>query len=196
MPARELPLRLRFALLTIAALCAPALAQTPPPMVAPSPSPLQQGDAFGEEVTLPGQTIIYLRGRGKWESAPETLVDAFASLNQYMEAKGLKASGPAMTVFTETSDLGFEFQAAAPIAAVPEDPPKGDIAIGKAPDGRALKFTHRGSYDAMDTTYEAITNYLDQKNLDAKDVFIEEYTGGPLKKGDESLLITVFVPLK
>ncbi len=27
----------------------------------------------------------------------------------------------------------------------------------------------------MDTTYEAITNHLDEKQLDAKDLFIEEY---------------------
>ncbi len=78
----------------------------------------------------------------------------------------------------------------------PADPPKGDIGVGKTPTGRALKFTHRGSYDAMDTTYEAITNYLDQKNLDAKDTFIEEYAGGPLKKGEENLLVTVYVPIK
>ena len=34
------------------------------------------------------------------------------------------------------------------------------LAVGKSPDGRALKFIHRGSYDAMDTTYEAIAGLL------------------------------------
>ena len=68
-----------------------------------------------------------------------------------------------------------------PIAAAPDNPPKGDIAIGQAPSGKALKFVHRGSYDAMDSTYEAITNYLDDKHLEAKDVFIEEYASDPVK---------------
>ena len=45
-------------------------------------------------------------------------------------------------------------------------------------------------------TYEAITNYLDGKGIEAKDVFIEEYTGGPLKAGDDDLLVNVFVPVK
>jgi len=126
----------------------------------------------------------------------ETLVDAFGSLNDYVSKQGIKPSGPALTIFTETSDRGFQFLAALPIDAPPANPPKGDIAIGKAPTGRALKFTHRGSYDAMDTTYEAITNYLDEKRLDAKDMFIEEYTGGPLKPGDEKLLVYVYVPVK
>ena len=177
----------------------PVLAQPakpPPGMVAPSPSPLKPGDPFGEEMTLPDTTIIYLRGRGKWDSAYETLIDAFASLNDYVVKQGIKPNGPSLTIYTETSDSGFQFLAALPIAAPPSDPPKGDIAIGKAPTGKALKFTHRGSYDAMDTTYEAITNYLDDKRLDAKDMFIEEYVSGPLKAGDENLLVNVYVPVK
>ena len=40
---------------------------------------------------------------------------------------------------------------------------------------------HRGSYDAMDSTYEAITNHLDEKQLEAKDLFIEEYVTDPVK---------------
>ena len=31
----------------------------------------------------------------------------------------------------------------------------------------------------MDSTYEAITNYLDDKRLEAKDLFIEEYASDP-----------------
>ena len=49
------------------------------------------------------------------------------------------------------------------------------MSMGKTPDGKALKFVHRGSYDNMDNTYEAITNHLDDKKLEAKDTFIEEY---------------------
>jgi effector-binding domain-containing protein len=187
-----------LARILIVALCliaAPALAQRLP-LATPSPSPLQSGDVFGEEVTLPERTVIFLRGRGKWESAHETLLEAFGSLNEYVGKQNIKPNGPPMTVFTETNDSGFLFLAALPIAATPADPPKGDIAVGPAPSGRALKFTHRGSYDSMDTTYEAITNFLDQKNLDAKDMFIEEYAGGALKPGDENLQVYIYVPVK
>src|SRR5437764_9318378 len=38
-----------------------------------------------------------------------------------------------------------------------------DMSVGKSPEGKALKFVHRGSYDNMDNTYEAITNHLDDK---------------------------------
>ncbi len=189
-----LPILLAFAL-----IAGPAAAQTVPPlpgMDAAAPSPLKPGDAFGEDVTLPERTIIFLQGHSKWDSALDTLVDAFKSLNEYLDKQGIKPNGPAMTIYTQTDDSGFAFRAAVPIAQAPKNPPKGDIAVGQAPSGKALKFVHRGSYDAMDATYEAITNYLDGKGIEAKDVFVEEYTGGPLKAGDDDLLVNVFVPVK
>jgi effector-binding domain-containing protein len=188
---------LRFAaplVLAFALAAAPAVAQPRPP--AGVPSPLQPGDAFGEDVTMPERTIVYLKGTSQWDGAFDTLVDAFKSLNEYLDKQGIKPAGPAMTIYTQTDDKGFSFEAAVPIAAAPANPPKGDIAVGQAPSGKALKFVHRGSYDAMDSTYEAITNYLDDKHLDAKELFIEEYATDPVKTNVDNLVINVFVPVK
>ena len=178
---------------------APAQQMPPaaPPLMGPAaPSPLLPGDAFGETVMLPERTIIYLNGHTNWDTAFDTLIDAFKSLNQYLAKQGIKPNGPAMTIYTQTDDTGFSFQAALPVAQVPANPPKGDIAVGKAPSGKALKFVHRGSYDAMDSTYEAITNYLDDKGLEAKDLFIEEYASDPVTTPQDKLVINVFVPVK
>src|SRR5262249_40630335 len=98
-------------------------------------------------------------------------------------------------IYTATDDTGFQFQAAVPVAQAPALPP-GDIKIGKSPIGTALKFIHRGSYDAMDTTYEAITNYLDEKKLEAKDLFVEQYLKDPVATPEDDLVIEVYVPLK
>ena len=183
----------------------PAFAQNPPPTAtAPAPSdqtpaspaPAQPADPFGEPVTLPEKTIVFIRGHGTWDSAFETLIDAFKSLNQYLDKQAITANGPAMTIYTQTDDTGFSFQAALPIAEAPKNPPKGDIAIGKSPSGKAFKFVHRGSYDAMDTTYEAITNFLDEKRLEAKDLFIEEYLADPVKTAADQLIVNVYVPTR
>lgn len=175
----------------------PAPAPAAPAVTGPaSPSPLQPGDAFGEPVTLPERTIVYIKGHSNWDSAFETLVDAFKSLHEYLDKQNIKPTGSAITIYTQTDDTGFSFQAALPIAQPPSEPPKGDISVGPAPSGKALKFVHRGSYDAMDTTYEAITNYLDDKQLEAKDLFIEEYATDPVKSDPGKLVVNVFVPVK
>jgi effector-binding domain-containing protein len=168
----------------------------PPPPAATSPAPAQGTDAFGQDVTLTEKTIIYMNGNATWDSAFETLIDAFKQLNTYLDRQGLKPDGPAMTIYTSTDDTGFSFQAAIPLAEEPPNPPRGDIAIGKSPAGHALKFVHRGSYDSMDTTYEAITNFLDEKRLEAKDLFIEEYATDPVTTPEDQLVITVLVPIK
>jgi len=170
---------------------------TPAPAEPASPPPPAQGsEAFGQDVTLTEKTIIFMNGNATWDSAFETLIDAFKQLNTYLERQGLKPSGPAMTIYTSTDDTGFSFQAAIPLAEEPPNPPRGDIAIGKSPAGNALKFVHHGSYDSMDTTYEAITNYLDEKRLEAKDLFIEEYATDPATTPEDQLVITVLVPIK
>lgn len=178
----------------------PPAAQQVPPAAPALPNvaapPVLPGDPFGEPVTLPERTIIYLKGHTNWDAAFDTLIDAFKSLNEYFAKQGLKADGPAMTIYTQTDDTGFSFQAALPVAQAPANPPKGDIALGQAPAGKALKFVHRGSYDAMDSTYEAITNYLDDKGLEAKDLFIEEYASDPVTTAQDKMVVYVFVPVK
>ena len=103
-------------LLAVAIAMAPAWAQpAKPPAHLDTPAPLQPGDAFGENVTLPERTIIAIKGHSKWDDAFATLVDAFKSLDEYIDKHGIKPTGPAMTIYTETDDTGFKFRAALPV---------------------------------------------------------------------------------
>jgi|HubBroStandDraft_6_1064221.scaffolds.fasta_scaffold221362_2 effector-binding domain-containing protein len=175
----------------------PAAATPNPPGAAPAtPKSTQSTDPFGEEVTLTAKTVVYFKGSGNWDSAFETIVDGFKSVNGFLSKAGIKPDGSPMTIYTSTDDTGFQFQAAVPIAEAPKDPPKGDIAVGTTPAGRAFKFVHRGSYDSMDTTYEAITNFLDEKGIDAKELFIEEYVTDPVATPEDKLVVEIFVPVK
>jgi effector-binding domain-containing protein len=178
----------------------PAEVQTPasPAAEAPKPSvtaPVQTADPFGEEITLAPKTVLTLKNNATWDSAFETLIDSFKSLAAVLDKQGIKASGNMMIVYTSTDDSGFTFLAEIPVDQELKNLPK-DMSMGKSPDGKALKFVHRGSYDNMDNTYEAITNNLDDKKLEAKDTFIEEYMTDPLKTEEDNLVINVYVPLK
>jgi effector-binding domain-containing protein len=174
----------------------PAPAEPAPPAQPPAAQPSTPADAFGEEVQVEAKTIIFFKGTATWDSAYDTLIDAFKTVQGFIEKEKLKTAGPPMTIYLTTDDTGFEFRAAIPVAEAPANPPKGDIEMGQSPGGKMLKFVHRGSYDAMDTTYEAITNYLDTKQLEAQDTFIEEYVTDPLNTAEDQLVINVLVPIK
>jgi effector-binding domain-containing protein len=170
----------------------PPAAQATPPATPPN---TQTADPFGEELTLTAKTVVLMKGSADWDSAFETITDSLKKLGAYLDKQNIKASGPPLIVYTSTDDNGFTYQAEFPVDEPPKSMPK-DVSVGKSPEGKALKFVHRGSYDNMDNTYEAITNHLDDKKLEAKDMFIEEYLTDPLKTAEDKLVINVFVPLK
>src|SRR5579862_6516811 len=147
-------------LVTLVAGSQASWAQTPLPPAAASPADKSAAEPFAEDTTLTAKTIVYVKGNGVWDTAFDTISGAFKKLKTYLDKDGLKTDGPPMTIFTQTDDTGFQFQAAVPIAEPPKNPPHGDIALGQSPEGHALKFVHHGSYDELDNTYEAITNYL------------------------------------
>jgi len=179
----------------------PAPAATPAPVASPSaaPSPpaaaVQAADPFGEPFTLEPRKVVIMKGNANWDAAFDTLIDSFKALTALLDKQGIKSTGNSMIVYTSTDDTGFTFLAEIPVEQDPKNLTK-DMSIGKSPDGKALKFVHRGSYDNMDNTYEAITNHLDDKKLEAKDTFIEEYITDPLKTAEDKLVINVYVPLK
>jgi effector-binding domain-containing protein len=170
----------------------PSAAQTPAP---PPPAPVQAADPFGEQFTLEPKKVVVMRGTANWDNAFDTLIDSFKALTALLDKQGIKSAGNSMIVYTSTDDTGFTFLAQIPVEQDVKNLTK-DMSVGKSPEGKALKFVHRGSYDNMDNTYEAITNHLDEKKLEAKDTFIEEYVTDPLKTAEDKLVINVYVPLK
>jgi effector-binding domain-containing protein len=181
----------------------PSATPTPPPAAAQTPAapppaataPVQTADPFGEEITLTPRTVVIVKGTGNWDSAFDSLTDSLKSLSGLLNKQGIKPAGNSMIVYTSTDDSGFTYLAEIPVDQDPKNLTK-NMSIGKSPEGKALKFVHRGSYDNMDNTYEAITNHLDDKKLEAKDTFIEEYITDPLKTEEDKLVINIYVPLK
>jgi effector-binding domain-containing protein len=179
------------------AATSPATKPVPPPQTAtPQATTPDSTEPFGEDVTLTAKPIIYVKGSGTWDTAFETITASFKKLKTYIDKEALKTDGLPMTIFTATDDTGFQYQAAVPLTEPPKNPPRGDILAGQSPEGHALKFVHHGSYEDLDNTYEAITNYLDDKRLEAKDMFIEEYVTDPMTADPNKLTVDVFVLLK
>lgn len=155
-----------------------------------------QEDGFGVEVTLQEKTIVYLQGTGSWDTAYETLVEAFKTIHEYIDRRGLKPDGEAMMIYTGADDTGFDYRAAVPVIGPFDNPPQGDIAVGTSPAGKAYKFVHRGAYDGMENLYEAITNFFDEKNLEPGDLFVERYITDPRTTPEDDLVIEVIFPVK
>ena len=143
-----------------------------------SPAPLNPATPFGEEVNLPERTIVFLKGQGTWDKAFERW-SSFKSLNQYLDRQGIKPNGPAMTIYTETNDTGFQFPRRAADRRGAE----------KSAEGR-----HRGRQGAVRQGAQIRPSRLIRRDghhlrsdhqlprrqaLEAKEMFIEEYDSDP-----------------
>jgi effector-binding domain-containing protein len=166
-----------------------------------SPPPGVADDAaqavMSQTVTVDARPAAVIKGQGKWEDAGKTVGEALARLSEAVGKAGLAANGRPFAVFTKTDDTGFAFEAMVPLAAAPEGKPKlpEGVSIGASPAGKALKFQHRGAYDEIEATYEAIAAYLDEKGLDTKDLILEEYLTD-FKGDDASVDVDIYVFLK
>lgn len=159
-------------------------------------TPAQSNEVFAEEVTLNAKIIVFLSGKATWDSAYPTLTGSFKSITSFLAKQKLQPAGLPMTIYTAVDHTGFAYQAAVPIAAAPANFPRGAIAVGQSPAGKALKFVYRGSYDSMDMLYESITHYLDEKRIERQGLFIEEYVTDPASTPEDKLVVNVFVLVK
>lgn len=179
---------------TAPAAPAPATPPAASPPAAATPAPATP-EGFAVDTVLTGRSVVVSKGTANWDNAFETITGALKTIVTTLERQGIKPAGNSQIIYTSTDDTGFTFEAQVPVDETPKNLPK-NLSMGKSPEGKALKFTHRGSYDNMDNTYEAITNHLDDKQLEAQDMFVEEYVSDPLKTPDDKLTINIYVPLK
>jgi effector-binding domain-containing protein len=147
------------------------------------------------EVMLEAKPVLILRGQSTWDDGFDNLMEAFKRLTSEAAKLKLTVTGRPQAAFTSTDDSGFKYEAMVTLDAAPAARPAlpADIELGQSPSGKALKFTHSGAYDDIDTTYEAITAYLDEKGLKARNLFVEEYMTDPKTSEDADLQMNILV---
>jgi effector-binding domain-containing protein len=153
-------------------------------------------EPFGEEVTLPARTLLMRKAKTSWDEAWANIVSTFKAVRVDADKLQLKVTGAPLIIYRSTSDDSFEFDAALPIEAAPKEALVGELSVGPARTGKAIKFIYKGPFDAMDSTYELISNYIDSKKIEAEDLSIEEYVTDPLTTKPEEIVINIFMPLK
>ncbi|SFI33727.1 effector-binding domain-containing protein [Bosea sp. OK403] len=199
----------------------PQPVQPPPTLPAPGPAlpvppvPQQQtglpdpnatlagkrGDSSDvDAVLLVSKPVLSLAGQSSWDQGFQRLSESFKILREEAAKAGLPIAGRPLTLFVETDDNGFRFEAMLPVGQAPEGSRTSEFArgvkVGLSPAGPSLRFVHVAPYDDIDSTYETITAYLEAKSIVVKDAFLEEYVSDLNDPGDPNLEINVYVQPK
>jgi len=180
---------------------APAPSPSTSPTPAPSASPVNpagESGSMGETVELVAHPAATVDGKADRDEVFGAITGSIDQIRKEIAKAGLKAAGRPIAIFLEADDVGFKYRAAIPLESVPEGKTElsDTVKLGRTPVGKAMRFEHRGAYDDIDATYEAITAYLDEKGIDAQDTFIEEYLNDVKTPDDPNLQVDIFVLLK
>jgi effector-binding domain-containing protein len=181
----------------------------PAPATPPASAPVQPtgrttlfpgpSDPTGvEEGVLLSKPTVVLSGISTWDDAFDNLKNAFVKIEGAMKKAGIDPAGRPLTIFVDTDDNGFKYEAMVPIAKVPEGKTEltPEIKFGRTPEGKSFRFVHKDAYDEIDGTYETITAYLDIKEIVAKDAFIEEYVSDFTDSQDTNFEVNIYVQPK
>ena len=182
-----------------AAPMAPAQTQTPAaPLPAPPAAAAPSDASETPTLELTGRPAAYIEGKAAWDEGFSKINDTIASIQAELDKAGLKRAGRPIAVFTETDDTSFRFRAMVPIDAIPAGKTSltDVVKFGDTPAGKAMKFEHRGSYEDIDSTYEAVTAFLDEKGLESQNLFYEEYLNDVKATDDPTLEVDIYVLLK
>lgn len=194
----------------------PQPVQPPPTLPSPQPAPPVQQQQTGvpnpnatlagkqgdpsdvDEIQLTAKPVLLLAGQASWDQGFQKLSEAIALLRGEADKAGLKVAGRPLTLFVETDDNGFKFEAMLPVdrSAEAGKPLATGVRNGQSPAGRSLRFVHTAPYDDIDSTYETITAYLEAKSIVVKDAFLEEYVSDLKDPADPNLEINVYVQPK
>ena len=193
----------------------PALAQTDAPAagdpapaapgVAPpassdtdsKPPPGVPNDSSAVTLDLKARRVAYASASAEWANGFKTVMGEIAKVNAAIKKAGLTPAGHPFALFLATDDKSFQFEAMVPLDGSPEVKDLSDgIKIGESPAGKAIKFLHRGSYDDIDSTYDLITAFLDEKGLESQNRFIEEYLTDTTEPDDANLEADIYVFIK
>lgn len=164
--------------------------------VVPADDPLKRPDGFGDVAELKPVPVLVKASKSGWDDAFTSIVATLKQVDAEVTRLGLKPNGAPFVIYTATGEESFDYEVAVPFAGATTEKPGNGVVFSASPAGKALRFTHRGPYDAMDPTYEQIANLLDAKDLEAQDLYVEEYRSDPRTTPPDDLVIDIWVPLK
>ncbi len=161
------------------------------------PPPGVPDDASAVTLELTSRPVAFTSASAEWADGFKSVLGQIAKVDAAVKKAGLTPAGHPFALFLATDDKSFQFEAMVPLAAKPEgkDLPDG-VKIGESPSGKAIKFLHRGAYDDIDSTYDLITAFLDEKGLESQNRFVEEYLTDTTEPDDGGLEADIYVFLK
>jgi uncharacterized protein YndB with AHSA1/START domain len=122
------------------------------------------------------------------------LAKHYAQIDAALKAQGLSMAGSPRAAYDPPKDGKFTFVAQVP---VPDSfKAAGAVQRIEAYQGRAVKITYKGAYEAMESTYAQGAAFAQAMNLTPNGAPWEDYVDDPAGKKPEDVTTLIYMPVK
>jgi effector-binding domain-containing protein len=148
-----------------------------------------------EMVHASSRPMVYVTRTASKDPADisEKMGEAFQILGDFLARNGVQPLGPPLTIYTEVSDNGMTMNIGVPVPPPALANATGELRGGVTPPGRAFKLVHRGPYDGLRATYDAMRAYFRDHDLAAPGLAWEVYVNDPSITPEEDLITEIYM---
>lgn len=147
-----------------------------------------------EIITTAERPVLSMRSVTSVEKLPEAIGRALTTIAPYIaQLGGQHTDAPFVAYYNmDMQNLNVEigFPVAAPL------PGTGEIGAGSIPAGPKAVGWHKGSYQAMAATYDAMAAWMKEKGVEPTGVVYEYYHNSPMEVAESELLTKIVFLLK
>lgn len=146
--------------------------------------------------TLQEQPVLGIRFRTSMDKIPENIGKAYGTLFGFLGQKMLPPAGPPSALYfdLQIDEADIDMEACVPVAREVEA--EGDMVFHTLPAGRYATTLHKGPYDQMGPTYEAMMAWMAEQGLKPLTPVREEYLNDPGEVEPSEVMTRIVWPVE
>ena len=164
---------------------------------------LPKADFSGLEIeaaSVQPVTVAYVSASSAKSDAAiaAAIARAYGEVGAFMKAQKLDQAGAPITIDTGSSDTGYLFDAAIPVAGAPARPVPSDsrVQLRQTYGGKVLKVALRGSYSQIPATYDKVVAYIAAHGIETNGNPWDEFANDPTTVKESEVLTNIYFPIK
>lgn len=145
-------------------------------------------------IEQPAQPVLAIRARTAVDNLPQVLADAYKKIMEYLAEMGESPAGPPFTAYYNTDMQNLDVEIGYPVFETL--PGKDEIKPGEIPPGKYAVCLHIGPYDKIELAYNALGQWIKERDLVPTGVAYEHYLNDPQQTPQDQLKTRLAFPLK
>ncbi|TXT59910.1 MAG: Transcriptional regulator [Promethearchaeota archaeon] len=143
---------------------------------------------------LPKQLTLAVRTITSVGELPEVIGKVYGDIITYLAELGEDPAGMPFVIYYNLDMANLDIEIGFPVSK--KFPDKGIIKSSELPSGKTASGMHHGPYEEMKSTYDALTEWVENEGYEATGIAIEYYYNNPEEVSPEDVLTEIQFPLK